>query len=249
MVFIPLLCYSDRLGYMKIGSMRKYHEQPLQTAEKFRVIDKIGRPQHFRDVDKILDEELEEEWRALYNYMNENGVDLAVCSPNITARELYRFTTQELFDLETDNISMPGMMTCFIYDDFYPDHKYDNQRIAVEECIEYFFEKGKFFDYHFAEIVQFNHYANLTKAELRKLARDFKAPYDKIRKTRIEAESCRIDGDYCIITGVYEAIFTASEKNEFKEGNWLVEFVLDKEFEHWHITRVQIEGIELRRIY
>ena len=218
-------------------------EEQYKTGNRIKVFDKIGKPQHFRAVDEIPDEHIEDEWIALLDYLNGHGIDLNVCSPNVAARELYRFAVQELFELETDDISMPGMLTCFIYDEFYPDHKYDNQRIAVEECISYFFEKHEFFDFHFGDKIQLNSRKNLTKKEFRDVVNAYKTVYSKISKIRVEAKNCLIDDHSSVVTGFYEAIFTLSEKNTFKSGNWLVELIQDKEFGYWFITKVQLDGI------
>ena len=71
------------------------------------VYDKIGRPSQFKPVTEIPDTEIEDAWNELYNYMFDHGVDLTATNPNVTARELYRFTTEELFEHQTDDIVSP----------------------------------------------------------------------------------------------------------------------------------------------
>src|SRR4030095_14115384 len=121
-----------------LKSVMEYEKQ-FEKGERITVFDKLGQPRQFRAVKEISDGEIEREWEALYSFMQERGVELSVCSPNVKARELYRFAVEELFNVETDKIDMPGMMTCFIYDEFHPDYAYENSRIAVEECMNYFF--------------------------------------------------------------------------------------------------------------
>src|SRR5688500_7056147 len=115
------------------------YENMYKNVVQVSVHEKIGLPTQFKPVNEITDDCIQQEWISLYNYMHSHGVDLNVSSPNITARQLYRFATEELFKMETDDTSMPGLMTCFFYDEFHPDYKYDNQRSAVDDCIMYFF--------------------------------------------------------------------------------------------------------------
>src|SRR5262245_55228798 len=81
-------------------------EQHIANAKTIKVYDKIGRPTQFRPVNVIPESEIEEAWKDLYEFMCERGIDLAACSPNINARELYRFTTEELFEHETDDMDL-----------------------------------------------------------------------------------------------------------------------------------------------
>ncbi|HEX7847942.1 MAG TPA: hypothetical protein VF476_19220, partial [Chitinophagaceae bacterium] len=106
-------------------------EKQFAEHKTIKVFDKIGRPEHFKPVAEIPEENIEQAWEELDNYMNERGINLDVCSSNITNRELYRFVIEELFVFEMDDIDMPGWTHNFIYDEFYPDPVYENTR-AVE---------------------------------------------------------------------------------------------------------------------
>ena len=109
-----------------------------KNKKQLTVFNKLGKPDGFKPVVEIPENRIEQEWNELYTYLLERGIDLQVCSPNVGPRELYRFATEELFRKKIQSFSIPGMMTCFIYDEFHPDHVYDNQVTAVT-CIENFF--------------------------------------------------------------------------------------------------------------
>lgn len=220
-------------------------ETQYRHAGRTKVIDKLGRPGHFKPVNKIPDDKIIEEWIALHDYMHERGIELSVCSPNISARELYRFATEELFERETDNISIPGMMTCFLYDEFYPDHNYDNQRIAVEECVKYFFEKGEFSDYYYEKKIQFNERKNLSTGNLSEIAVAFKIIYEEPDNVYIEANTCNINGKHCQVTGFYKIKYPKIATTNEKLGNWLVELQFDKKLGCWKIFNARIDGIDL----
>jgi hypothetical protein len=114
-----------------------------QAAERktIKFFERIERPKHFKAANEIPDDEIDNAWNALDAYLNKYNIDLAVCSPIISKRELYRFTTEELFDYEMNDIFIPGGMTFFTYDEFYPDNIYDNTKIALEDCIQCILKK------------------------------------------------------------------------------------------------------------
>jgi hypothetical protein len=85
-------------------------EKQSATARKIKVFDKIKRPSQFLPINDIPDEMIDESWQKLADYINEHGVDLTVCSPNVSKRELYRFTVEELFEFEMDDLNIPGMV-------------------------------------------------------------------------------------------------------------------------------------------
>jgi hypothetical protein len=95
-------------------------EDQFAQGKRISVFDKIGKPDHFRPVSEIPDDEIDQCWEQLLGYLIEHGIHLLAFSPIISSRELYRFTTQELFKEETDDINIPGMITGYIYEEFYP---------------------------------------------------------------------------------------------------------------------------------
>ena len=111
------------------------YEKQAAERKTIKVFDRIEKPHHFKPVNKIADDEIDGAWHELGSYLNKYNIDLAVCSPSINTRELYRFATEELFDYEMNDIFIPGGMTCFTYDEFYPDPIYENTNIALDDCI------------------------------------------------------------------------------------------------------------------
>ena len=227
-----------------LRSVMEYEKQ-FEKGERIKVFDKLGRPKHFKPVKEISDTDIENEWIVLLEFMRQKGIELSVCSPNVGPRELYRFATEELFEVETDNINMPGMMTCFIYDEFHPDYVYDNSRIAVDNCINYFFDKSSFYDHYFADKIRANQHHALSKAELEYVVQNFKNQFDQIVPVHIESRTCSIQDDQCVVKGWYEAAFMINERSEIKRGDWIVQLYLDKQSEYWEINDVQISGIHL----
>jgi hypothetical protein len=210
------------------------------------VFDKIGCPQHFKPVNEITDDMIDVEWGNLLEYMQQYGVDLNACSPNITARELYRFTTEELFKYETDDINIPGMMNSFIYDEFYPDHEYDNTRCAIDDCIKSILCKAplEFTPWFAKDNIRLNGCINLNEEKLKEAVNIFKEKFGEIELKEISNVLCNIQQENCIITGSHETVLVFDNVPVIVKGYWLVEFIWDYGF--WYIVNVQIEGIEFR---
>lgn len=93
----------------------------FNDAKTITVFEKIGKPANLRPSTKIPDEEIDRAWDNLSELMKKSGVQLDACNPGISKRELYRFTTEELFPHEMNNMNIPGYRYCFIYEEFYPE--------------------------------------------------------------------------------------------------------------------------------
>ena len=219
-------------------------ERQFSSRRTITVFEKIGSPQQFKNVSEIPDDEIEQAWENLSELMSEHGVELSVCSPRITSRELYRFTTEELFKHETDDIKIAGMMTGFIYDEFYPDHEYDNTRAATDDCMRPIFSKHPFeWTHHFAKEFQFNDHKALSHDDFKALINRFKDLYDEVELNDLNVESVNITDKVCPVKGNYHvSVKLENEVIEYK-GNWLVEFSYIGDWDYWYITNVKIEGI------
>jgi hypothetical protein len=164
----------------------------------------------------------------------------------VTARELYRFTIEELFKCETVDIDIPGMMTGFIYDEFYPDHQYENTRTATDDCMKLIFSKQPFeWIHHFADQVRFNERPAITKDDLKKIINRFKDAHGEIELDELGVDSANIEEKYCVVKGNYAARAKSDTQATTYRGNWLVEFMLDEDLDFWYIENLQIEGFSL----
>ncbi len=222
-------------------------EKQFEQHKTMSVYDKLGKPQQFKPANEIRDDEIEKAWQNLLAYMNEHGIDLSACSPKVTARELYRFTTEELFKQETDDMDMPGWTTNFIYDEFYPDHEYENTRTAVDDCIKPILEKEPFeWMHHFGkENIRLNNHYPLMQDDFKTIINRFKDAYDEIELSDINTDCCDMADTLCNVAGTYSAKGKLENETIQWSGKWLVAFDLDEEFGYWYINNVQIENIML----
>jgi hypothetical protein len=220
-------------------------EKQFEEQKMIRVFDKIGKPRQFKPVKEIPDSDIDKAWIELRDYMNENGIDLDVCSPNISVRELYRFTTEELFEHETDDMDLPGWTTHFIYDEFHPDPVYDNTRTATHDCINYILEKEPLeWMHNFRnEGLRLNEHYPLSIEELKTIVNRFKTAYDNLEINEIAPNNCVVNDKLSSVTGTYSMTATAGTGSFVLSGNWKVVLELNEEFGYWYITEITIEGI------
>ena len=218
-------------------------EKQFEEHKTIKVFDKIERPDQFKPVNEIPGNEIENAWDELDEYLQKYGIQLSVCSPNISKRELYRFTTEELFDHEMDDMSLPGMMSCFTYDEFYPDNKYDNTRYAVEDCIGLILRKDpvEYMTHLERENLCINNHYPVSVEEFKKIINRFKEVYEDIIVNEIKDVDFSIDEKRCHVKGIYDVTMKLPLEEINLKGNWLVEFLWDGDY--WEIVNVQIKGI------
>ena len=227
-----------------LKSVMEYEKQ-FEDTTYINVFDKIKRPTHFKPVTEIKEADIPAAWEELSDYLSNHGIILDACSPNITARELYRFTTEELFNEEIEDLHMPGMLQCFIYDIFHPDTVYENTRLAKEECIEYILDKIPMKGtYNFKnENLQLNNYYSLSIDEFSKIVNRFKEAYDHLAIDLLQETVCVVNEKESWVTGVYGVTATVGKEFYPLTGKWKVIYEKDDHLEYWYINSVIIEGI------
>lgn len=100
-------------------------EQNWAKSKPAKVFDLLGKPK-FRRADDLNDDELEKELEKINDLMSEKNVEIYFGGDDeYDSRTKYHFITEELFDHETTFMPMPGMTTCFDYEEFHPNHKKD----------------------------------------------------------------------------------------------------------------------------
>jgi len=220
-------------------------EKQARLGKIISVFDKIGRPQHFKPVCDVPDAAIEEEWKKLSEYMQQYGFDIGACSPKVSARELYRFTTEEVFKYETCDVTAPNVVSTIIYDDVYPDDEYDNTRFAIECCIKLILRKKpmELATWFTKENIQLNTHTGLTEQKLKDVVNKFKDRLDNIELNKTNNVTCMLQEKNCKVTGTHETTLVFDNIPVTVKGNWLVEFIRDDDF--WNIANVQIEAINI----
>jgi hypothetical protein len=124
-------------------------EENYREAKPILLYDFIKRPE-FSAVGSIPDSQINEELDKLIHILNENGIQIdTIC--DVEEREIYRFITEELFSHEIDNMRIPEMMTCFIYEDFHPNHEYDIRNLCNDGIKSFLNKENDYYTNHFTE--------------------------------------------------------------------------------------------------
>jgi hypothetical protein len=218
-------------------------EEQWAKVKMITVFEKIGKPTHFKPVNEVAPEEIDASWAELSDYLNSHGLDLNACSPNISKRELYRFTIEELYQHETEDLDIPGMCTCFIYDEFHPDPVYDNTRMVESDLFGDIFSKGDLFcmvhyerkgfvfnGKKYEEVKSFAHLVN-----------SFKEAFDEISLESFTTGSCEIFAEDCLVKGSYHASAISGKRPVDFQGEFEVK-LRKGDLGYWYFVDILIRG-------
>lgn len=200
-------------------------ERSYNNAERIVLFDFINRPD-FCKVDDIPDSLISTELDRIMNILNENGIQLdTLC--DVKEREIYRFVTEELFAYEMDNMRIPGMMTCFIYEEFHPNHEYDLRRYSLEGVESFLNKKDKYYEMHFTqEATEAQWFTNFRDAFVSFSIRHFDITGLTINELTATV-TFTID-----FAGTIEG---SNQKQNFK-GTGTIEFIY--QYDYWYIQKI-----------
>ena len=108
-----------------VYNFEKLHKE----CGRAKVYDLLGRPA-FAKYDALTKSQLQRELSGLLALMEEKNIALD-CICEYDDEVIYRFITEELFESETDDIFMEGMVHHFIYEEFHPNHDHDLRGYAT----------------------------------------------------------------------------------------------------------------------
>ncbi len=111
-------------------------EQNYANAKPVKIGDLAGNPEVKKAAD-LADDEIETELEKITALLSEKNIEVYF-GEGYDSRIKYQFITEELFDHETTFMPMPGMTTCFDYEEFHPNNKKDIENRATEFLTEWF---------------------------------------------------------------------------------------------------------------
>lgn len=218
-------------------------EEQFGNRKTIQVFDKLGRPDHFKPASELTDEEVDAAWQMLRSCLNEHQIDLGVCSPNVSKRELYRFVLEEFFFYEMDDMDMPGWLSHFIYDEFYPDTVYENSKMVRDELFKDIFGQGEIcceYSYDSAGFV-FNNTDFKEFSLFRQKIDFFKSLYESMELNHCNIDHCAVENEYCDIRGQYRATAGNGNLQHIYEGGFHVR-LKRSDTGFWLFKNIQIEG-------
>ncbi len=105
-------------------------EQQHKNAKRISVYEFIGKPE-FKKASELNKESVAEELERLLTILDQNEIELSSIS-EYDDELIYKFITEELFLQETDDIRIEGIISCFDYEEFHPNHQNDLDRYTRE---------------------------------------------------------------------------------------------------------------------
>jgi hypothetical protein len=115
-------------------------ENAYQNTKEITVFEKLEKPEYKRE-STLSDNEITIELEKIQLLMQNHGIRLDVLADyDEQDRLTYTFITEELFEHKINDINIPGMQSCFIYEEFHPNHEYDLKR-DTEDFLRIFLDK------------------------------------------------------------------------------------------------------------
>lgn len=221
-------------------------ERQFENCKRIKVYEKIGKPTHFKPAQDLNEKEIDNAWKKLREYLEEHSVYLDVCSPNIPNRELYRFTLEELFDHEVDDIKIPGFGTNFIYDEFHPDPVYECSRVVTDDMFrELFRTEPMYMEYCYAPTnIELNDHVFADFSALKAGVVNFQQSFEEIILHNCDVEKCDVSDKEAVVLGTYSAEGKLSDSNLFFGGLYSVNLVKD-EMGYWRICKMRLDNLKI----
>ncbi|HCY01177.1 MAG TPA: hypothetical protein DG754_13650 [Bacteroidales bacterium] len=200
-------------------------EKQFHSGKRVTISQRLKNPV-FEKEDSIPDDKISEALKNVRNLLNENSISLdALC--DVTDRELYRFIMEELIHQEVDDVNMPGMMSCFIYEEFYPNQEHN----IGNDCSNFF---------HFFLTKEYNFYAHHLAENLKgeSYLKHFSDSFTSFEKLDFAITSINIEGEKAHVHFTADFIGTidiTQQKQRFC-GSGEMELTFDGEY--WYIERV-----------
>jgi len=216
-------------------------EDQFAKRQMILIYDLAGRPE-WKPVADIADDEIAGELERLLGILKKNCVKLdTICE--VKERELYRFITEELFNMETDDIRIPGIMNCFIYEEFHPNHEYD-ARHKCTELLEHILDKECDMQLRCLSEKVWCGENEFTKEEIRKKLTDFKDSFSSFTLLGFEYTAINMSDEKneAEITAFifYSGIIEGSDDTQFFTGS--CSYSLSKEHDTWQIDKFEFPG-------
>lgn len=124
-----------------------FEEQYSGEYKPVKVAAFLGNPV-FRKSEDLNEKEFETESNRLAELLKSKSISIDFLRDR-DDRFQYKFITEELFEHESDfGVTLPGMMHCFIYEEFHPDHEMDIEN-RTEDFMNAWFKRDTEFANHY----------------------------------------------------------------------------------------------------
>jgi hypothetical protein len=204
-------------------------EKAYQNVKQITVFEKLGQPD-FKPEAALTDDEIMIELERIELLMQDHGLALDVLANYENEKRLiYTFITEELFAHEIDDMNVPGMQTCFIYEEFHPNHEYDLKRDTEDFLRMFFNKKDDFYIKNHSE--EATNYIALNN--FRSLFKKFKMIFFEFKAITFDEQDASVKFNID-----FWAKIKGTDTKIFYSGNGNITF--KNEYDYWCIREVNL---------
>jgi hypothetical protein len=220
----------------------KQFEDAYKNCKKIIMYDKIGRPD-YRRVNEIPDSGMKMELKRIQDILIQNWIMVDFLY-EVDDSEKYRFITEDLFPEEIDDIDIMGMVSHFIYEEYYPNDERDIHDISLE-FINYIFREGTALDpksFFLDDKIKFNDGWENAGSFTGKIKK-FRQPWDVLQVNKFRFLSLNIKEDKAKVDFHirYSCISSTDINKKIISGKG--RFSFENKYNLWFIMEVDIPGI------
>jgi hypothetical protein len=218
-------------------------EQQWENAKQTTVYKFLDSPP-FKEIGELKEEQVEAELDRLFDIMTGQDVRLDMLA-EYPASVIYKFVTEELFNAEIDDMHVEGMMHCFIYEEFHPNHKYDLEGSAQEYADKIFSKRWNIEHSVFTvnETIIFNGH-EFPKEEFSAKVLSFQQLHQDIELKNFNITNLQFNLEEQRASVETELdILLKFEKGETKELHQKATFYY-KDSDYWTLYKIDMEGLD-----
>lgn len=214
-------------------------EKQFAENKQVKLYDFINKPPYKKLVE-LTEEELTQELDAMIEILRANGINLdTIC--DYDEEVIYKFITEELFEHEMDGMRIEGMMHCFTYEEFHPNHDYDI-RARADEFIDSLITKK--WDHFMNTVIlasEVYYNENLYEQEkFKPIIEAFQNEHLKLEINNWEINSVSFNMETETATLEGKIKYESKTASQIFEGNVKLEMQL--EYDCWSVSKVVIPG-------
>ncbi len=121
-------------------------ENQFKNSKQIIILEKIGNPKFIRS-EHLPADKLKEELERLFTLLEQHNIILDVLYDyENESKLLYDFITLEFLNYETNDLSIPGMMSHYSYEEFHPNHYEDLKNDSVKFWSRFLGDRNEHFD-------------------------------------------------------------------------------------------------------
>lgn len=230
---IPAEVESQFLDYVQ-----KFEEAAARKEVK-KVKEVLGNPS-FKKAAQLNDQQLKHELDKVLEFMNLHNLQLDVIY-EVEDREIYRFITEELMGEEIDIIEVPGMNTCFIYEEFHPNHEEDLKRESEDFLKMLLKQDFEYINFHCANKLIL-HEKEMPLDEFIDRATELFETKDEIILPEVEVKNIEIEKEKAKVSCLIQ-FDNVSENRASRQQKLEAEVFHYFEYGFWNLNQVKIPDL------